>query len=179
MKTNPYYTHRQVLIDELSKLNYEQSVHCLEFGVGHGSSPIFQKFVLENKNLIVDAFESDQGWFVDMSTRYVASNYRFCYVPSWDLLLSSGICNGIYDLVFVDQAPWDARIQTIDALRNCVRVFILHDYCYYNTGVVDDIFSVGEGSFFHTRFASDFDLEPYCYKYPPTLVLRKKNQTED
>lgn len=173
---NPYYTHRRVLVDELSKLNYDHPVHCLEFGVGRGSSPIFRRFLMDNKNMIVDAYDNDEKWFVNMSREYAAPNYRFHYISSWDDLFSSDICRGTYDLVFVDQAPWVARTQTIDVLRNCVKVFVLHDYCYYNTGVVDDVFRVDEGSFFHVNFASDFILDAKRELYPPTLVLRNKNQ---
>ena len=44
-----------------------------------------------------------------------------------------------YDLVFVDQAPWSARIDTIDFLTDKnTSVFILHDYDQYNINEYED-----------------------------------------
>ena len=178
MKKNPYYTHAKYLKSELELLDYSKPVRCLEFGAGHGSSPIFKRFAEENANLVVDSYEGDPTWFNKVSREYSLQNYRFHYVPSWDDLFSS-YPRLEYNLVFVDQTPWEARIQTIDWLRESVKIFILHDYCYYNKGVIDDINSVGPGSFFYDKYAGDFVLDAKTDLYPPTLILRNNDYSTD
>jgi hypothetical protein len=174
MRNNPYHSHRKCLIREMDNLDYTNKIVCLEFGVGDGSSPIFKNFLKKHENLMVHSYENNRSWYKRVSRKYSTPNYFFHYAPSWDLLWGEGGFNGIYDLVFVDQSPWEARIETIEQLKGNTRLFILHDYCYYNKGVVDDIFSVGEGSFFYEKFHDDFALEGDNDKYPPTLMLRNR-----
>jgi hypothetical protein len=170
---NPYYTHREYLEEELSKV--PKDAICLEFGTGEGSAPIFKKFAEENPEARIYSYESDYKWFTEIAAKYKALNYSINFVNDWNDFLARKTFDKIYDLIFVDQNPWVARIQTIKQLKNKGKVFILHDYDFFNKGFYDsDIFSVEKGSFFHTNFEEDFVFEPHKKLLPPTLVLRNK-----
>ena len=139
-----YYTHRPFLKSELSKIDYSQPVLCMEFGTGPGSAEVFIKFVDRYKNLTVVSFESDSEWHKSMKDIYESARYKFVFVYNWDnLFIDFKLELFGFDkceLAFVDQNPWQSRIDTIDALQNVTRCFILHDYDFYNKGLIQDIF---------------------------------------
>ena len=160
---NAYYTHQDTLNKILQSFDYSKPVHCLEFGSGDGSSSIFHKFARSNPNLIVECFEHDENWLNSMSQKYKSDNYKF-NVVNWSNMNYDFLKIKKYDLIFVDQGDWDARIVTIDEMRNYAKYIILHDYCYYNgfgAGMVPtpnmDYNNVGEGSFFH-KYSDDFEV---------------------
>jgi len=170
---NPYYSHQEYLKEELNKV--PKNAICLEFGPGEGSSSVFSEFALKNPQSKIAAFDNKYEWHTSMSSKYKTENYSFSFVSDWNDYLSRKEFNDIYDLIFVDQSPWEARIQTIKRFKVRGKVFILHDYDFYNKGVYDkDIFSVGEGTFFYKHFNDDFVMEPHFGILPPTLVLRNK-----
>jgi len=177
---NPYYTHQETLNKILESFDYTKPVHCLEFGSGDGSSSIFNKFCAIHPNLTVDCFEHESGWLNDMSNKYKLTNYNF-NVVDWSTINYEKLKIKKYDLIFVDQGDWDARIKTIDELKNNCKYIILHDYCYYNgfgPGMVHspdmDFNKVGEGSFFH-KYSDDFEVTGVTELFPPTLILKSKN----
>jgi hypothetical protein len=170
---NPYYTHQKYLTKELERLDYSNPVIALEFGVGDGSSSVFKSFAKRFPNLWVEAYETELVWVRDMATKYTVDNYRFHHVDTWDGFLDTHLFDKVYDLVFVDQSPWEARIKTIDTLKNKTKVFVLHDYDYYNKGVINDLYCVASGSFFGDRYGDDFILQGNN-EYPGTLIMRNK-----
>jgi hypothetical protein len=169
-----YYTHREYLKQELNKLDYEKKLICLEFGTGDGSGLIFKEYTDKYPNLTVISYETDYEWLEKCKNKYQNENYIFNYISSWDDLLISDNLNNTYDLVFVDQSPWEARIQTIDFIKNKSKIVILHDYDFYNKGVCDDIFSVNEKSFFYTKYNDDFLFDCHYSMLPPTLIMKNK-----
>jgi len=171
---NPFYTHQKYLTEELSKLDYSKPALVLEFGTGDGSASVFQSFALKYPNLRIKSFETDFIWMQNTYQKYNADNYHFYHVDSWDKYFQNHEFNESYDLVFVDSSPWDSRLQAIDAVKTNAKVIILHDYDWFNKGVIDDIKSVSEGSFYHTKYASEFNLKGYTELYPETLIMRKK-----
>jgi hypothetical protein len=170
-----YYTHRDYLRKELENLNYNEKITCLEFGTGDGSAVLFKEYSDKYPNMVVVAYESDKEWLDNTRVKYSNKNYTFKDVESWDGLLVDENFKDTYDLVFVDQAPFEARIQTIDFIKNKSKIIVLHDYDFYNKGVCSDIFSVSNGSFFYEKYSQDFDLIPYYELLPPTLVMKNKN----
>ena len=171
--SNPYFTHQKYLREELDKLPKNKQTICLEFGMGDGSSSVFKEYLESNENLTVYAFESNYDWFNSMSLKYKHERYHFQFVRDWNDFMYKKKFDRMYNLIFVDSNPWDARILTIELLKNKSSTFILHDYDFYNKGVIPDIFSVGDGSFFKNKFNDHFRFEPHYEILPPTLVLRK------
>ncbi len=169
-----YDSHKKYLTEELEKLDYSKPVHVLEFGTGDGSASILHSFAKHNPNLRIDSYEDDFNWFRETSGRYLADNYHFHQVESWDKLFSETIFNESYDLVFVDSSPWDARIQAIEAVKETAKVIILHDYDWFNKGVIEDIYSTDKGSFYDTKYGKDFTFEGYFEVFPGTLIMRQK-----
>jgi hypothetical protein len=177
---NAYYTHQETLNKILESFDYSTPIHCLEFGSGDGSSSVFNRFVQSNPNLTVDCFEHDENWLNNMKEKYKLDNYNF-NVVDWNNIDYGPLKTKIYDLIFVDQGDWDARIVTIDEMKNNAKYIILHDYCYYNgfgpgmTHFPDmDFNRVDEGSFFH-KYSEDFEVTGVTDLFPPTLVLKSKN----
>ena len=176
---NPYYTHQETLNSILESLDYTQKITCLEFGSGEGSSSVFHKFASQNQNLKVTCFEHEESWMKQMEQKYRLENYTFNLVD-WSTIDYEDYKTKEYDLVFVDQGNWDARITTIDELKGNTKIFVLHDYCYYN-GFVGGMNpssemsynSVDENSFF-SKYLSEFDLVPITNLFPPTLVMKSK-----
>lgn len=170
-----YYTHRPYLKKELESMKKNIKTNCLELGTGDGSALIFAEYAKSNKNVTITAYDSDYHWLNKTKETYALENYTFNHTNNWAEFFSQNKFNETYDLVFVDQAPWEARIKSIDTLKDKSKVIILHDFDYFNIGVCDDIYSVNEGSFFHTKYGKDFDLFAYHEQLPPTLIMKNKN----
>lgn len=171
---NPYYTHQPYLIQELEKLKDLPNVKILEFGVGDGSSAIFHEYALKYKNLQINAYETDGNWLNNMRDKYHLDNYIFNDVENWIDFLISDNFNDECDLIFIDQAPWEARIQTLDLIKNKSKVIILHDYDFYNHGLTSRIYDIGEGTFFE-KYNDAFTLENHYNELPPTLIFRSND----
>jgi len=171
---NAYYTHRKYLIGELNKLDYSKPITVLEFGTGDGSASIFQYFANMYPNLMVESYETDFIWLQKMFAKYPAHNYHFHLTESWDILFKEEPFNKIYDLAFVDAGPdFDARIKIIDFIKDSLKVIVLHDYDFYNKGIMEDHYFTGKGSFFGDRYSDEFILQGNN-EYPGTLVMRNK-----
>lgn len=167
-----FYTHRPFLIRELNKLKSKNSVKILELGTGDGSSLILNEFAKSCDNFDIQAFETDYSWFCNMKEKYETDNYRFTHIFNWNSFLAGDFVE-FYDLIFIDQSPWEARMQSFEFFKNSAGVIILHDYDYFNKGVIEDIYSVDEISVFG-KYRELFELENNFEILPPTLVCHKK-----
>jgi len=171
---NAYYTHQKYLTAELEKLDYTKPVKVLEFGTGDGSASILHDFAKHYPNLTVESFETDFNWLRMMAEKYPSDNYRFYLVDFWGELFKTEPFKEVYALAFVDAGPdFDARIQIINYIKDKVKVIVLHDYDFYNKGIMDDHYFVGAGSFFGERYSKEFILQGNS-EYPGTLVMKNK-----
>jgi hypothetical protein len=170
---NPYYTHREYLENELKKLINQDSIKCIEFGTGHGSAEIFKKFAKEYQKIKITSFESDISWLDNIKEKYELDNYSFYPVKNWSEFLNLFKPDGIYDLIFVDQSPWEARIDTINKMLDYSKVIILHDYDYYNKNS-ENPFINDDSSFFKQNYGDKCEIISYYDTLPPTLVMYNK-----
>lgn len=170
---NPFYTHRPYLIEELEKLKDKPNVKIIEFGVGEGSSLIFNEYAKKYSNLQIEAYETDKEWMDSMEIKYKLENYNFHFINDWNSLLVPENFQDQYDLVFIDQAPWEARIASLNLIKEKSQVIILHDYDYYNHTITNHIYDVGENTFFE-KYNDTFNLINHHQTLPPTLVFNKK-----
>lgn len=174
-----YCTHQNYTKQELSNLSDGSIV--LELGVGNGSSPLMYEFCKNNSSSTVISFETDAVWFEQMFDKYGdLPNYVFNLIEDWDDL-KNHVNEKEYDLVFVDQSPWWARIESIDLLKEKSKVIILHDYDYFNKNghewvknTCNDIYINDESSWLGQTYSDRFILEDNYEVLPPTLVMRKK-----
>jgi hypothetical protein len=169
---NPFYTHREFLIKELESLKDNPSVSILEFGIGDGSSEILNEYAKKYTHFKINGYEGDIDWMNRMEEKFKLDNYSFHRV-NWETF-DFTIFSDVYDLVFIDQAPWEARIKTLDYFynQNNTKNIILHDYDFFNKGIVNDIFSVDSDSFFG-KYINKFNIEGFHDILPPTLILKK------
>lgn len=174
---NSYYTHQEYLKREL--LSLKKTAKVLELGVGEGSSPIMHEFCKNNPRAKVFAYENDESWLNGMRSKYELKNYTFNHISEWNQL-EDMIGINKFDLVFVDQSPWEARTYSIDILKDITKVFIVHDYDYYNhsTGLAlsgsRESYVNDENSFWGKNYSQEFVLEDNYDILPPTLIMRKK-----
>lgn len=168
---NPYYTHRPHLINLLNSFDYTQSVVCFEFGVGYGSSEIFHEYCEKHQNLSVYAFETDRSWFDEISSKFNRPNYIFQHLSKWsDMNYTTA---ETLDLSFIDQSPWEARIESLNQVKNISKNILIHDYDYFNKGLIDDIYDVSDKSFLG-EIVSSFDISAFYDILPPTAIMIKK-----
>lgn len=167
---DPYYTHQEYLKRELTSL--KKTAKVLELGVGNGSSPLMYEFCQNNPKAKVFAFENDESWLNSMKNQYELKNYTFSYISEWNKL-EDMIVNSTFDLVFVDQSPWEARSYSVDLLKDRVKTFIIHDYDYFNQGY-ESSYVNNENSFWGKTYSQEFILEDNYEYLPPTLIMRKK-----
>jgi hypothetical protein len=171
------YTHRPFLKEQLDKL--KDNAVVLELGVGDGSSSLMKEYCESSDKHKVLAFDTDRNWYNSMKKEYAVENYGFNFLNSWNDILEY-LPYDSYDLVFVDQAPWEARIDCINLLKDKTSVFVVHDYDYYNyvngsEGV--DYYGCDEKSWWGQTYSNEFTLIGHCedasIDNPPTLVMEK------
>jgi hypothetical protein len=76
--------------------------------------------------------ETDAAWLSRYAPRLESPLHQFRLVSSWDDELASSEWDGFQcGLVFVDQAPWEARVTTIERFRLTAEYVILHDSSYF------------------------------------------------
>jgi hypothetical protein len=169
-----YYTHRPFLQRELDKLGPDSLV--IELGVGDGSSLLLHEFAKKNPNCKVMGFETNPDWHESQKQKYQLDNYIFYLLSDYSELgniLTDG--TDVYDLVFVDNAPWISRIQCIGTLESQTSVFVVHDYDYFNSGCLETGF---EGCFWKSGYSDNFTIDGNFDNLPPTLVMTKRDQKE-
>lgn len=166
-----YITHQKYLLKELN--NLPDKAIILELGIGEGSSPLMHDFCKNNPNSKVYAFESDKIWIDKIKPKYSLENYIFNYIEDWDNLMNY-INQEKINLVFVDQAPWEARITSINLLKNISEIFIVHDYDYYNIGY-PSLRINNDQSWWGQNYSKEFILEDNYEILPPTLIMKKLN----
>jgi hypothetical protein len=174
-----YCTHQKYTREELSNLGKTPII--LELGVGNGSSPLMYEFCKNNSDATVSCFETDAEWFEKMFNKYGdLPNYIFNCIEDWSDL-ENHLNEEEYDLVFVDQSPWLARIESINLLKDKTNIFILHDYDYFNKSDNEwvktpptDIYVNDETSWLGQTYSDEFVLEDNYEILPPTLIMRKK-----
>ena len=195
-RVNAYATHQPVL----QKVAEMTSGPIIEFGCGHGSTPLFDARCKKMKRTLI-TLEDHEGWLQQFSAKYLGDGYehdnsgwhKFYFVPGkknnedyshWiDFFKRSSIFNEYsFDLCFIDQAPWLARYETIKFLGHSVKYIILHDCNYFpNKGIFGKVIKQallkenipGEFDFrdIFSSFKVYYPLTPWPgHSGPPTLL---------
>lgn len=168
---NPYYTHQIYLkqeLDNISKNKKQQKIHILELGIGDGSSSIFFEFCKDNPQASVEAFENNEQWVISMKSKYELPNYKINYIQDWNSLNYQNN-NNYYDLIFIDQSPWEARIDALDKLYNKFSIGILHDYDYFNPAECK--YCCDNNSYFK-KYLDKYSIHGYFDILPPTMIMK-------
>ena len=164
---DPHSTHQPIL-SYVAKLG---SGKILEFGAGYYSTPLLYEVVHEKKGRLL-SFENDASFV----SKFFGDNDMYFTImdANWDTFFTSSICEEIqkmnWDVVFIDQAPWEARLVTVKHFANCCDYLLLHDCDYFiKTGQIK---SWSEHFKYYKTYLPP---EPWPFDTgPPTLVGSNK-----
>ncbi len=146
-RTDSYGTHQPVLYEMSCKTDGP----IIEFGCGYNSTDLLHEVCKKNRRLLISV-DDNQEWLEKFSQKYLGDGYekdnsgwhKFFFVPGvsmedrencnhWITFLdNTPLLNDIhFDLCFVDQSPWQARLETIKRFRSKSKYIILHDCDYF------------------------------------------------
>ncbi|MCH9613371.1 MAG: hypothetical protein SP1CHLAM54_03700 [Chlamydiia bacterium] len=146
-RVDSYATHQPVLYEMCMQTNGP----IIEFGSGHGSTDLLHAICKEQQRELI-TIDDNQQWLSTFSQKYLGDGYeednsgwhKFLFVPGknphdnecaahWVTFLDSHplLQNTHFAVCFVDQSPWQARLETIKRFRSKTKYIILHDCDYY------------------------------------------------
>lgn len=190
-RTHPYHTHQPVLYEVASRT----SGPIIEFGCGYGSTELLHEVCKQDGRLLI-SLDDNLEWLNKFKEKYKSDSewHKFIFVqgkPSpasdspqhwidfmnnFDPLLTS--CD--FDICFIDQHPWEARVETIKYMKDKARFIIVHDCDYFPTNgllgttirpIVDNHPGVFDFSDVFRYFKVYFPLSPWpVLSGPPTLL---------
>jgi hypothetical protein len=112
---------------------YEAARRCdgpiAEFGCGEGSTQLLHE-IARARGLRLVSLDTDPGWLRRYSTRMASPTHEFRLVDDWQEELASAIWDQPWGLALVDQAPWEARADTVRRLRDKAEYVVVHDCDY-------------------------------------------------
>lgn len=142
-RTDPYQTHQPVL--------YEMAMRTdgpiIEFGCGYGSTDLLHELCRKNKRLLI-SLDDDAEWLNRFKEKYREDSewHRFFFVSGkpfkesdsaqhWiDFMNTCDLLQtGYFDICFIDQHPWQARVETVKFMKDKAKFFVLHDCDYFPT----------------------------------------------
>lgn len=154
---NRYFTHRDYLIKVLESFDYNKSISILEMGTGDGSSQILSTYAMKYPNISIIGLESKKSWLVAMTNKYSMPNYQFSLTNWLDLTHYKKK----YDLIFIDQMPWTARVKSFRYFKNCFKYCVMHDF----SGLLKRFPE------FKKFIESNFNIAHYKTYYPSTAII--------
>ena len=172
-------THQPVLHHMCCKDNAK----ILEYGCGIFSDRLLS-WLQPQYNLNIIAYESDKEW-IDKVKDEIKPPYTIYPVSSWDehfkiwdaLFPTFPMGKEKWDVVFVDQAPWEARHETIKRYHDKCEYLILHDCDYYPH---EKIFEYSDYFKYWKLFVPPGPSSSWPWKTgPPTLLASNFNKVED
>lgn len=126
-RTNNFATHQPVLYTAVRL----STGPVAEFGCGYGSTPLLHEFCARQGRPVV-TFESNAEWLEKIRTEFESDFHWFVPVKDWAALVQHPVVRQTaWGLVFVDQAPFEARLWTLQALSGLPAYFVIHDCDYF------------------------------------------------
>lgn len=185
-RTNDYATHQPVLCEMVRRTQGP----VIEFGCGFGSTPLLHELCEQSQRKLI-TLESNKEWLLKFEDKYASSTHKFIHVRDWDVILREPeIVNTRWDIVFVDQTPWEARHKTILRLKDTCQYVILHDCDYFPAhGIFGREISPLKGADhpgerwygdLFKNYKEFFPLKPWPYERtgPPTLLASNFNSCD-
>lgn len=144
---NDWATHQPVLYEMVMRT----SGPIIEFGCGNGSTDLLHELCRQTNRLLITV-EDDFEWMSKFTEKYMGDGYepdnsgwhKFFFVPGKSITDYANADHWIYflehcellkniqfDVCFVDQSPWQGRVETIIRLKDKSRYVILHDCDYF------------------------------------------------
>lgn len=174
-QTDPYATHQRFL----RKYIEHTSGDIIEFGIGHGSTPLILELIKDTNRKLVSV-ENNLEWLKKMQSLYPANvNHEYIFLDDWEKDISTIAPGCMFSICFVDSAPWESRIIAMKAFEHRAEYVLVHDVDYYPV----------YGFFGTVQGPHSFDFSDISDKYivyfpdhpwpsetgPPTLVYTKRD----
>lgn len=124
---DPYATHQKFLKHYIQKTKGD----IIEFGTGHGSTGFILDLIKDSPDRKLVSLENDPNWFNRMFHKYPPSKtHEYILVKDWRDALKR-LDKNAFDVVFIDQSPWVARVWTLDYFKDSAEYVIIHDVDYF------------------------------------------------
>ena len=172
-KTNPNTTHQPLLLEVLQNT----SGNIIELGCGEGSTHLSRSFLNNNRKLY--SIESKLESL--LKYKYLENdNHKLFYIDAgsedndetglkWTKFLDERFKDIDFEIVFIDQSPWTARIHVLKYFINKAKYIIIHDVDYFPSnnkfGKIIKIYNEGSNTKYDIDF-SDIASKYYTF-YPP------------
>ena len=144
-----WHTHQPFLLHYAKKT----SGVILELGMGDGSTPSLHELCQKQQRKLI-SIDHDPEWVGKFT--YLKSNFHsILCVSDWNETYAQ--INDKFSIVFVDNAPFEARSDAIRKFKNDTEFVILHDCDYFPRS---KLMNYDEFKYFHV----------YAPPVPPTLV---------
>ena len=125
---DPYATHQPILYTVASAIALGGNV--IEFGTGKFSTHMLHELAVGGKFNIF-SYDNNDGW-IQKFKRLECEFHRITPIDTWDATIQQILNDDVhYDLIFIDQAPWEARLESIKLLNNKCKYMIVHDCDYF------------------------------------------------
>jgi len=121
---HPWATHLRVLTKVLREL---RPLKILELGSGNYSSALFSAYLSGNPSATCKSVDNCHYWIKGLKW-LETPRHKFELVSGWNWEEING--KGNWDLVFIDLAPEEARIPSIEYFINHTQVLCQHDAQY-------------------------------------------------
>lgn len=160
---NGFATHQPILLETL-KIT---TGNVLELGCGDGSTNLIKNNISNDRKLV--SIESNREWadkfdgviFLDAGNEDTVETGQ-----KWVDCISS--LDEEFELAFIDQSPWAARIATFHYLKDKVKYLIIHDIDYFprNSRLGKLISTISSNGY--TLYDMDFpEIKYHRVYYPP------------
>jgi len=164
-----FYTHKKFLEWYIRKTSGD----IVECGTGDGSTG-FILDLIKGTNRKLLSLENNYEWYNKMLIKYPETeNHKYIFVKDWDKEISN-LDKDKYDIVFIDQSPWSARVTTMNHFLNSAKYIIIHDVDYFpRNGIFGKCISQFEFDFSDkfNKWKLYYPSTPWpCSTGPPTLV---------
>jgi hypothetical protein len=182
IRKNPYGTHKIIVKKVLKNLSKEiKHLTIVEVGSGESSSPIFAKFA-KNKNHFFYSFETNKKYFLEIIKKIKIENTKeYCvnikFLENYNLVKE--FKNSI-DLLFIDSAPWESRVEILSYFKDKAKIIIIHDCDYFPNNkifgkLVRPVKNANDTGYrdYNDVFSSWYEYFPkrfHCASGPPTLI---------
>jgi hypothetical protein len=146
-KTNQYATHQPLLIEVIKNT----SGNILELGCGDGSTHLIRDRIDNTRTLY--SLESNMDW-LNKYRHLESDNHKLMYVDAanddtdeigekWVSFIKNNIGDIQFEIVFIDQSPWTARLHAYNYFKDKAKYIIIHDVDYFaiHTGTLGKIVS--------------------------------------
>ena len=139
---DPMSTHSEFLEATikfaLTQVSGEEKLFLIEIGTGGKSSEIMRRVTEEKENVELTSFENDSKWIETYRTKFGPhKRHEICQIgeiDDWERQITKKLksipTNSII-ISFIDSAPWESRVVSLNLLKDVSQIVLIHDVDYF------------------------------------------------